>query len=671
MTTLPQLSPALEDELRAIAEESGDDVLAEYRAKRKAEKLRKYPKPSEADILDLYEELKAVFSPFHERIRKDRDIRYLKDQMPEKWRRLHQTDRRVHSRIGHNEILRVRAMQTSHMPQVTIPPGGEHQKDRDRADKQARWAKQLWPALERRARKPIRAAVVDHQVGDGLGAMELFLTSAYDGLELEQREGESHREYLKRTESQMQQAGLPFGIRKIDPLALYFEEDDDGVSAVLITEDKRRRKVMQSLRGKVSAEKLAELERPKPGSTGVPTNGGSTEGLSNTVTTQRYYDHCWYAYIVDGVVVEGPIEHGWPRLPVFLQPCIVTGSPNLSERYQGITWGMTEMETALNDLLTQEWDTAITFGRPKVVVETPADGNRIAGDDGLTPAVLKLDEPGVVQLNPGQKIADATAGFKPHDTTHMQQMLQALWQRSGLNPIAQGESPGADPAGFTVNTLQNSAQKLYQISLQNEARTWEEVCDTVRLAIRDTIGDKAWLSAPMADSRAGGTEWLALAPEDIDETPCAVTIPDDTNRLALRQSLMQANKEGYIPRRVVQEEGFGAEDTDAWDDELAIDVAEQQLLSLAFEEAKSRIFAASQARQQPQSGLVGPDGQPISSQPTNGVGVGIMPAQPQPPSVGAPAAQASQFGATRPGAAVMSPMTAQAGQGAGSPAVQQ
>lgn len=661
MTTLPALSPALEEELRAAAEESGDDVLSEYNRTRKADLHKRYPKPTEDAILALFADLKPTFAAFHQRIRDDREVRYCRDKMPQKWQGNLQDGRRVHSRLSNNEILRVRAMQTSHDPQPKILPSQDTDKGRSRAVKQTRWCKQLVGAFERQARRAIRVKAVDAQVGDGLGVFELFLTKAYDGLDLTRRENESPAAFMKRTDELIRLAGMPIGLRAVDPTAVYWDEDDDGPCALFIAEDKAKRRVMNALKQK--PEQLAKLERPRPGTPGRPLDdrGGSNDGPANTIQTIRYYDHVWYAYIVDGVVVEGPTEHGLPRLPVYLMPCIVTGSPNLSERYQGVTWGMTALEKGFNDLLTQEIDAALTYGKPRPVIETDVN-QRIAEEEDGTPSVLKLDDDGVHQLRPGQKLVDGYAGFKPHDTAHMQNTFQQLWQRSGLNPISQGESPGADPAGFTVNTLQQSAQKLYQISLQNEARTWEEIYDDVRLAIRDTIRDKVVLAAPMSDTRQGGTEWLALSPEDIDETPCQVTIPDDTNRLSVRQSLQQANKEGFISRRRVQEEGFGIEDTDAEDDEMILDTVDREMAGVLIEQVKQAYFAAEQP-QQPPSGLVDQFGNPMPPSQPNGVGVGAIPAQPQPPSVGAGAAAASQ------GPAAMSPMTAQAGMGAGSPPV--
>lgn len=646
----------------ALRQLKADDpqLARQYEAQRIAELDRLYPKPDTSELLEHHDDLRSGASGWHTTIRKNRTARYLQDKLPDKWQRDLKDGRRVFTRLSHNEIMRVVSAQTRNPWKFRVPPRGSTETARQRAQKQTRWLNQLLPALERRSKTALRRIVADNQVGDSLGIWFVYLTQSYDSLDLERGPDESDNEYLKRTEPLLQEAQLPFGVRSLDPLSVLWDMDEEGLECAYIHEIKPKRREYARLKREKSEEEFAKLGLDSPGKAGQPPYGDTRERPANTVECIHYFDRRWYAYWVDGQLVDGPVEHRMPGVPLFLQEGMVTGSPNLSERLQGITWGMVDMEVAMNDLLTKEIDNAFTYGRPKAVIETPANGELMYDErERSKPTVLDLSQPGVPQLNPGQQLKNAYQGFSPYPTEHVQQAILSLWQRSGLNPIAQGESPGSDTAGFTVNTLTGAAQNLYEVNLDNEARAGSAMADFIRLLIRDTIGLPVYLSTPMADKQKGGTEWLGLGPEDIDETPSELTIDplSDVNRLAVQQSLRQGNKEGYVPKREVQVRGFAADDPEAWDDEMAIDFAVQSLDAMAIEEAKAAIFAAQQPPPKPT--ILGPDGQPLPPSEPSGQGIGAAPAPLQAPTVGAEQAQASKV---TPGPARLQPSTAMAGQ---------
>ncbi len=377
----------------------------------------------------------------------------------------------------------------------------------------------------------------------------------------------------------------------------------------------------------------------------------------------RYYDRRWYRYIVGGVCVEGPVEHGLPGVPVFTCWGLTTGSPNLHEMMQGVTWGMSDIELYVNDMMSMALDVAFVMGRPKIVITTQADSRAETRDKAGNPKKIDLSSDAVPYLDAGQKIEDAFANVKPFDFRALIAEARAFWQMNGLNPIEQGQSPGADVAGYTVNSLSQAAQNQYEILLDNYARMLGNIIDFARLTVRDTIREKVYLSVPMNDAKSGGTEWLALGPDDVDETPCIVTIDplSDVNRMQKVQQMSQLNKEGMVPRREVQM-AAGADDPEAWDDDLIVDAAEMDLAAMAREHAKAVVLGREMAflqSQMPQPGQPGmaPAAGGVSAQPP-----GASPSTPQAPTVGAQAQQASSGpGVTQPGPAAMNGATAAAG----------
>ena len=645
--TIERVDAELEDELEGTPE------LSELKARIKRENDRRYPEPTIADIQTLRDNLRETHTQWHQDIEDRRSVRFQRDELPEKYRRRKQGPRRFRSRLSHNEINRVVAMQTRNPLKVEVPRAGGGDLAGKQAQKQTRWAQQLMPALERKQGKPLRRPFVDNQDGDGSAFYEVYLTDAYEKLDLDRRtevdeDGveveESSTNYLKRTEADLMRAGLPFGVRRIDPVAVLRERDDEGICYALIEERKPYRQVYAALVKSVGSEKLDELSLPTPGTPGWAEMLGDVEKPSGTVKTIRYYDRRWYAFIVGDRFVDGPREHGMPSTPVFESFGMLTSSPNMSEAYQGVTWGMTEMECSIDDLMDTLLDEHMRFSRPKPVIITPDVGQLMRGKDDK-PTVLDLSIEGVQQLNPGQQIVDAFGGFQPKIPDYIISTLRGFRQHSGLNPIAQGESPGSDPAGYTVNALTNAAQANYEVLLDNEARTWGQVVDFVRLLIRDTIKERVYLSVPMADRKEGGTEWLALGPDDVDETPSLVSIDplSDTNRLALRQSLMEGLRAGLIGRPRVQREGYGVEDTDVEDDQIIQDKAFEMLANRLIEEVM-QIIAAGGLGIAPQPGMAPADPNAIQQN-------GGAPAPTQAPTVGVTASDASTaFGSGGPSA---------------------
>lgn len=636
-----------------MLEEDDPELLASLDAQKQREQDIKYPKPELSDLLNLHVSMQAEWADFWEWVNENQDLRYQRDETPQKWKRHLEGDRRVRSRLMHNEILRATANQCRNPYRVDVQPSGTDDGAVKRAKKQTRWCNGLIDAFERKAGKALRRPFVDAQNSDGLVAWELCRTDAYDGIDFDYQDvtdeengsivtrKERDSEYVKRTEREILAAGMPYTLRMVNALALMYREDDEGVCEAMIHEYKPYRKVYSSLMKRKSTDELQALSLPLPGTRGWPVQQGSTDAFANdaggVVETIRYYDRRWYAYIVGGVLIELE-EHGWSRVPVF--PCqgIPTSSPNLPERHEGITWGMAGLELAMNDHLTLGIDVAYTYSRPKLAVITDKDGDIVVDPATKKPVTLDLSNPSKVpQLARGQNVVNVLQGWKPELNDSVINTLMMLYTRNGMNPVAQGQSPGSDPAGYTVNTLIGAAQSQYEVCLDNEARTWAAVCDAVRKDIRDSEhGERVYISVPMEDKRDGGVEWLGLGPDDVDETPCTVTIDplSDANRMAERQSLLQGWQAGMVPKSVVQTRGFGADDPMVWDDMRTREDILATLKPLVLQSVMQRY----QMMQPPAPPPPGAQPQDMGG----GQETGATPAKPQPPTVGKEANAASQ-----------------------------
>jgi len=378
----------------------------------------------------------------------------------------------------------------------------------------------------------------------------------------------------------------------------------------------------------------------------IPDNDGEVEVM-------RYYDRRWCTEVVAGRIVD-QYEHGLPGVPVFLQFGKVTSNPYMGFQLRGVTFGMIEQELALNDNMTFVLDNMMTYGRPFPVIETAVDGEPLMDPSGQ-PMVLRLNDPRQPpQLGRGQKIVDAFQGFHGQIDQGFLALMNQYFRTSGMNPIAQGEAPGADASGYALNTLSQSATSIYQQIIINKQRTQQNIIDFTRLAVRDVIQGTVWLSIESWNEEQGRNdiEFLGLSPEDIDEVPSRVVIDplSDAQRLAITEWLRAGNQEGYVPRRDVQRVGYGSviEDPDQADDAIMLDRGMEALMPIIIQSVMQQVQQEGFPETLAGGGQPTPPGQPMAPPqggPLNGETGGPGP-EPTAPALGMGGAQASQGGAS-------------------------
>lgn len=617
------------EEVEDILEEDEPGLLKRYR--RESDLAAYYPKPSEADIQEVADRLYTTFREKRDEIVKTREVRYMRDDTPPKWKKGLANGTRYHAGLINNELRRVVAIITGNLPDVHIQPAGPGSKAKERADKQTQWANAVLPQMEREHGQLLRP------FGDGLGeagyaAFEVYFTGTYDDLDTEKRLGETPGQYRNRMHLQAVQVGSPIGVRVPDPLSLYFEPYTDDPEIVVIRERKSRRHVVGWARANgIDTKKIESLDKRKKGpisflAQAVGEAHDSYQQNGDMVDTIRYYDHCWMAYAVDGHVLQVE-KHGFPRLPVIISDGMITSSGALHERLQAVVTGMVEDERVVNDLMTLTLDNAYRFSKPKTaIISKDANASPQRNRQGGTMRIDLTADSGAPVLPPGYEVQDITAQHRPYETSPVIGQIMANFQRKGLNPIQQGESPGADPAGYTVNTLITTAQRMYDVLPECVARSWGRVIDLIRLTIRDSEhlqGQEVFMSNMLSEK---GGQWLPLGKNDVTDVPsqCVIDPLNDQNRMAKIQVLKDGVQLGAIAMRRLQKEGYKVQDVGEEDRQIIRDKARMlfgdAVLQSGWQVAQNRMLAAAgptPAPPQPPQ-IVGLDGQPISSNKQNG-----------------------------------------------------
>ena len=610
------------------------DIRKQGRAagsKKRDEHLKKlYPKPDEGEVKRIKSRLESHWTRFRANAQYIREYRYHEDRLPAKWQ-LDLTDgRRGWMNLSNNEINWCVANALRNPIVVTIPPTDVTDKAQGRADRQERWANALQPACERK--QIFMHPSVDQQHECGLGGFLFYWNDAYDQIDFERQKygevevpedemvrdaieaelverdiefelsesgkkweiKESASDYRRRTNAELEHAGLPFGFRFLDMTSTYFEDDGERLTLAVVCEQKPWPAIRQAVMDKVDEDEKAFV--PPVSQHGSPEFGGYTFN-GDSVECITYYDRRWYAYIVAGKVIEIK-EHKLPRIPLFPLYGIVTSATDPCDRYQGVVHGMQHMEQFVNDAYTLMLNSAMKYGDPKFVLEEIDPAIWATMDESIK-ATMKIDLSGndnQVTILPG-KLRNTSEHISPNPLLSqlMQQGMQT-WERNGLNQVATGESPGADMAGYSLHTLQQASLAKYRPYLINIARAWGEAIDFVRLVIRDVIGEKVYLVAEQESGSESGREILALGPDDIGDeispAECYIDPLSEPNRAAMQQIMMAAhqNGSGFVPWDVVVRRAFGAKDPALWRAMLLEDRTINEVLWPAYAEQLTQLL---------------------------------------------------------------------------------
>ncbi len=628
--------------LAELTRTGDEDLLAgEVVSPRQKRLEAQFPKPDEGEILHLKEWLGQRFKNYHDgvvgELQSDtraagavgiRTMRYGRDKTPDKLNQRMSNDLRVRTMLSHQEIESVRAMLSRNPLRIRIPASGGTQGAKDKSNLETRWANELAPALERRAVFPLMESQDDAQV-EGLGGWEVFITSAYEDIDFSQHPDESDEEYDERIDDELRIAGLPFGVRPLDNLSTLFDTDEQGIYVGMIIEKKRYRPLWRRLRGNLSQAEFLRLSLPDPDhpATSSGALGAAAAGfVGDEITTIRYYDRVWSAYLVGDKIVE-IAKHGLPGVPIFPTFSHVTSSPTLGDKLQGVTYGLAGLELAINDILTQATDAELTFNRPRPV----------AVGEGSAPLpdvdVIDLTSPGMPVLPVGYSVTDAYKDFRQNQSSPMATALLGFWRSNTLNAVATGQAPGADVSGFAMNLMTQSSIGPYHPLFQSKAVSWGRLIDFVRVMVRDSIGESVYLATEGTGADANTVEWLKLSPDDVTEVPAQVKLDplSDAERVAVANWLGTGVEKGWVPEEELLRRGYGSPDVEQWYDEIDNDTFRRELRKQNVMDLIAEMQQRTELQQQAQ--LVGPDGQtPIGA---GAQAAGGIPAEPRPATIGA------------------------------------
>jgi hypothetical protein len=610
------------------------------------------PRPTEADILALKDWLLEAWRPLHEGTTVNREksrytglqglrkLRYGLDETPEKLYNRLSNDVRVRTMQSHRLIFTVRSLLSRNPMNVRIPAASSKQSDIEAARKETRFWQEAEAAFERAGLfSPFQES--DDGQCEAFGGFEIFLTEAYDDIEFEQGDDEEDRDYDTRIDGEIREAGFPIGIRALDPLSTLLDPTDDGegLNTAIIVEKKRRRPYLERLRKRRSKLATEDDYADLAGQFGASGFDDSTSSPSAEVECIRYWDGTWYAELAEGRFAYGPVRHRLPGIPIIPAWGFVTSARDLGQKFQGVAYALQHVEPIANDVMTQRVDASLTYNRPQPVASAASDAPE-PDDDQL---VIDLAGPELKLLPRGYQLDDANRYFREAQMDPSIGLLLGLGASQAINPVVGGEAPGADTSGFSLNLMTSNAIGPYMVLIRNKQRMWGKSVDFMRKMIKKTIREKVAIPTEgRSDEGDTYVEYLILGPNDVTDVPARVRLDplSDAERVARSKWYGQGRGEGLVPDRVVQEEGYGAENADDWNDEIVRDEARRRLRAWEVDQALRELIEEEQAKGSAPV-IYGPNGEVLPAGGTGG-SPGLLPPEPAPSTIGRDAAAASQ-----------------------------
>lgn len=232
------------------------------------------------------------------------------------------------------------------------------------------------------------------------------------------------------------------------------------------------------------------------------------------------------------------------------------------------------------------------------------------------------------------------------DLVQMNGFIMDMFNMVSLNPILNGVIPGADVSGVAAQTMISIAKSIFGPGMNNIARAFNDMAGFMLNCIQEDFG----VPIPVYQmSDKGKGKWLELGPDDIQgyyEVRHTLTPVLPAEQMTKSIWLADGNARGFVPKRRVIEEGFGADAPDEVMEELELDELKKSpeyrnLLAAKLLEALDLDMKPQESAGTPPNpfgpaGGVGPGGPGIPMTPDQrGYGPGsqpIMPAQPMPPN---------------------------------------
>lgn len=570
-----------------------------------------YPKPDWSYVSSMLNNLQWEMQGFHTKIKELEELRYYEEpNQLNPGERV--TGRRV--RVGLTEELceNVKAAVLSNRPRVRVI--GTRKNQNVGANQSKR--EQFWQRKLDKSTAPVNllAEVVDAQLL-GMGVFKsAFYPECWDKDQRERKAGEDNEDYLDRVTGLKKLWGPPIADLSVHPMSCHFRPGVGNRIEEMIEHSYLPKNTVKSMYSNVSESALntaLKIEDLIPALPGKPTE--FIRPLPVGVDTSHYClvtqytcdDH--YVAFVNGqeVYSESPSP-----VRYFLAPGRASSSKDPDKYAMSIAENLRHNEPVINMLLTRMLEAQELIVNKRLTLEVPEtyvpEINPESGADGTNkPKQWTFTDDAADALPPGAKVVDPYKDVQgAFAAMPMVEVLMSIAAQHGVSPLFKGISPGAAGSGYRDNSLYLMAKSQFNYLIES-----------LQACLTNWIAWQEWLLVNKIKETIYIDE-LELSPSDISDWPSVIEVilkPElPQNVIAEGQFWESMRQVGNVSRRFVREHGLGIEQPDQMGREVVFEQSQEQLLPYMFMDVVQTVFGRTPGPAQNQ--IVGPDGNPISSQ---------------------------------------------------------
>lgn len=348
--------------------------------------------------------------------------------------------------------------------------------------------------------------------------------------------------------------------------------------------------------------------------TGVPNNQNSTipAGIntSDYVEVYEYWNpQCYQVYVNNHLVYE---ENGDPSVCYFLAPGRSSSSKDPDKYALSVAENLRHNEPVINKLLTEMLEATDLIVHRRNTLEVPegytSEFDEEDGTDGKPrPRTWTFKEEYAEALPPGSRLRDpfenvgAAFGAMP-----LVQTLMQIAAQHGVSPLFKGISPGAAGSGYRDNSLYTMAKSMF-----------EYIIDSLQSCLTAYVIWQEWCLVHQIKQETWSGEY-SLSPGDIEDFPAQITVElkptIPQNLISEGEFWARQQQLGNVSRRFMREQGLGIEQPGEMEDEVDFEQLKELLKPLLYQDVIAATIGQPPIQEDGGSGLVGPDGTPVSSQ---------------------------------------------------------
>ena len=555
----------------------------------------------------------------HQKFKEVEDLRYFEDRIG-----LRAEERtsgiEVHMGLVAELIENVKSALTSNQSTPQVTPGIKTPKGKSNSSRR----ELFWGAWLKSINQPtgVLTRLVDAQAM-GLGILKGSYTP-WPAKERERRTGEARDDYLERQEGLKRIWGPPLSVIDIHPLTFYPAMGmRDMPEEILEISWKPRRQVYRAL-GLEDSTSVSTITKIEPGLVSATGGFPSSDvrslpaGMDSSMmleVTEYWREDCYQIYL-GPIGSNGPVyETDAPPVEYFMALGRTTSSRDPDKMSLSVAEFLRNNEPILNRAVTRMFEAADLLVQKRLVAELPEGSldefeHTTEGDNQPERTTITLEPGKIKALPPQAKVQDPFTGAEHvYESMGVIQLMMDLAGRHGVAPIFKGITSGAGASGYKDNSLYLMAMSqffyirdAYQDCLTNLVR-WAE------RQIVDVIQQKVYMDD------------FELTAADIADYPASVKVnlePYLPQSFAMEAQLYdQMHARGHITRRMVVEKGLKEGQPDEIEDERMKEDLKDMLRPILYRDVMTEVGLAlpEQTSQEvpPSSGLLGPDGEPISS----------------------------------------------------------